>query len=195
MSMGSGKSGYAVAVAVTLAAVCAGAPVAQAQSVPYWTSTTGFNSSLTSDPNANAFGNFSSRYNFENGWFVGSERGNLNWGFSNFTPGNFTPVSAFGSATAFSYEGSQVGYNFKSAPVSVYAGFDTIKYNSPVSNPFTALDSMSSNNAPGYRVNAGVEFRPTSNLSLSFGASFSQQPNDINSALLPGASPFGFRGR
>lgn len=196
--MDSRKSGYAVIVA--LAALCVGAPVlgvppAQAQSVPYWTSTTGFNASLTSESNANAFGNFSSRYNFENGWFVGSERGNLNWGLSNFTPGNFTPVSAFGSATAFSYEGSQVGYNFKSAPVSVYAGFDTIKYNSPVNNPFTALDAMSSNSAPGYRVNAGVEIRPTSNLSLSFGASFSQQPNDINSALLPGASPFGFRGR
>jgi hypothetical protein len=197
------KSGYAAVLAA--AVICLGMPTAQAQSVPYWTSTTGFASSVASDTNASVFGNFSSRYNFENGLFVGSERGNLNWGLGNFASGNFasgnfasgnfTPVSAFGSAGTFSYEGSQVGYNFKSAPVSVYAGFDTIKYNSPLSNPFTALDSMSSNSAPGYRVNTGVEFRPTSNLSLSFGASFAQQPNDINSALLPGASPFGFRGR
>ena len=145
---------------------------------------------LTSDPNANSFGNFTSRYNFENGWFIGSERGNLNWGLN-----NFTPVSAFGSPTSFSYEGGQVGYNFKSAPVSVFAGFDSVKYSSPIASPFTALDSMSANSTPGYRVNAGVEFRPTSNLSLSVGASFSQQPNDLNSALLPGASPFGYRGR
>jgi opacity protein-like surface antigen len=187
----SGKSGFATALALMLAVLCLGAPEAHAQSAPYWTSTlpAGFGG-LTSDPSVNAFGNFTSRYNFENGWFIGSERGNLNWGLN-----NFTPVSAFGSPTSFSYEGSQVGYNFKSAPVSVFAGFDTVKYNSPIASPFTALDSMSSNSTPGYRVNAGVEFRPTSNLSLSVGASFSQQPNDLNSALLPGASPFGYRGR
>jgi hypothetical protein len=206
MFMTSAKSGSAAVLALTRVMLCLGAPVlgvsglgvsvAQAQSVPYWTSTTGFNSSLTSnltsETNANAFGNFSSRYNFENGWFVGSERGNLNWGAS-----NFSPVSAFGSASAFSYEGSQVGYNFKSAPVSIYAGLDALKYNNApiVGSPFSAFDSSSANLPGGYRVNAGVEFRPTSNLSLSVGASFSQQPNDINSALLPGASPFAFRGR
>ena len=167
--------GLGFAFAVASAALGLGAPAAHAQSVPYWTSTT-------------AFGNFSSRYNFENGWFVGSERGNLGWGLSNFSqPG------AFGAGAAFTYEGTQAGYNFKSAPVSVYAGFDTIKYNGPgIGNPFTALDSTSSSNTSSYRVNAGVEFRPTSNLSLSFGASFSQQPSDLNSALLPGASSLAF---
>jgi Outer membrane protein beta-barrel domain len=176
------------AFAAVAAAVCFGSP-AHAQSVPYWTTTAGFGSALTSDPNANnAFGNFSSRYNFENGWFVGSERGNLGWSLSNFA----SPVG-FGNGAAFTYEGTQAGYNFKSAPVSVYAGFDTIKYNGPgIGNPFTALDSMSSSNTSGYRLNAGVEFHPTSNLSLSVGASFSQQPNDLNSALLPGASPLAF---
>jgi hypothetical protein len=179
--------GLGFAFAVVAATLGLGSP-AHAQSVPYWTSTTGFGSGLTSDPSANPFGNFSSRYNFENGWFVGSERGNLGWGLSNFG----SPV-AFGNGAAFTYEGTQAGYNFKSAPVSVYAGFDTIKYNGPgIGNPFTALDSMSSSNTSGYRVNAGVEFRPTSNLSLSVGASFSQQPNDLNSALLPGASPLAF---
>jgi opacity protein-like surface antigen len=180
----SGKSGFAV-LALTLALLGLGAPVAHAQSVPYWTSTAGFASGLTSDPNA--FGNFSSRYNFENGWFVGSERGNPGWGLS-----NFSQASAFGNGAQFTYEGAQAGYNFKSAPVSVYAGFDTVKYNSPIGNPFAALDSMSSSTAPGYGVHAGVEFRPTSNLSLSVGVGFSQQPNDLNSALLPGASPLAF---
>ncbi len=128
--------GLGCAFAVVAASFCLGSQ-AQAQSVPYWTSTTGFGSALTSDPNAsNLFGNFSSRYNFENGWFVGSERGNLGWGLSNFA----SPV-AFGNGAAFTYEGTQAGYNFKSAPVSVYAGFDTIKYNGPgIGNPFTALE-------------------------------------------------------
>jgi opacity protein-like surface antigen len=180
--------GLGFAFAVVAASLCLGAQ-ANAQSVPYWTSTTGFGSGLTSDPNASPFGNFSSRYNFENGWFVGSERGNLGWGLSNFgQPG------AFGNGAAFTYEGAQAGYNFKSAPVSVYAGFDTVKYNAApiIGSPFAALDSMSSSNTSSYRVNAGVEFHPTSNLSLSVGASFSQQPTDLNAALLPGASPLAF---
>jgi opacity protein-like surface antigen len=179
-------SGFAIVVVVTVLGL--GVPAARAQSVPYWTSTTGFGSSLTSDPNANVYGNFSSRYNFNNGWFVGSERGNLGWGLSNFNqPG------AFGNPS-FTYEGAQAGYNFQSAPVSVYAGFDTLKYNAPpiVGSPFAALDSMSSSTAPGYGVHAGVEIRPTSNLSLSVGVGFSQQPSDLNSALLPGASPLAF---
>jgi opacity protein-like surface antigen len=197
MFMTSGKSGFAAVSAVTLAVCCLCAPAAQAQSVPYWTTTAGFGSALAFDPNGSAYGNFSSRYNFENGWFIGNQRGNLGFGNPGFNANSFSPISSFGSASSFSYEGAQVGYNFKSAPVSVYAGLDTLKYNSApiVGSPFSALDSSSSNMAGGYRVNAGVEFRPTSNLSLSLGASFAQQPNDPNAALLPGASPFGFRGR
>jgi opacity protein-like surface antigen len=173
------------------AALCLGSGAAHAQSVPYWTTsawTTGLGNSLTSATNANAFGNFSSRYNFDNGWFVGSERGNLGFGLS-----SFSQAGAFGNP-AFTYEGMQTGYNFASAPVSIYAGFDTVKYNAPpiIGSPFAALDSMSSSTAPGYGVHAGVEIRPTSNLSVSFGASFSQQPSDLNSALLPGASPLAF---
>ena len=147
-------------------------------------------SALSSDPNANPFGNFSSRYNFENGWFVGNARGNSGFGAT-----SFTPVTAFGNPAVSSFESVSTGYNFQSAPVSVYAGLDTIRYNSPIGSPFAGLDSMSSNSATSYGVHAGVEIRPTSNLSLSFGASFSQQPSDLNSALLPGASPVGYRGR
>jgi Outer membrane protein beta-barrel domain len=186
-SMTSRKSGFAILSALTLAVLCVNAPAVQAQSVPYWTTTTGFGSALTSDPNASAYGNLSSRYNFENGWFIGTERGNLGFG-----PTSFSPVGAWG-VSSFSYEGSQVGYNFKIAPVSIYAGLDTLKYNGPtIGSPFNGLDSSSSNVPGGYRLNAGVEFRPTSNLSLSFGASFAQQPSDMNTALLPGASPLAF---
>ena len=177
------KSGFAFVVAV----LGLGSPVAHAQSVPYWTTTTGFGSALTSDPNANTLGNFASRYNFDNGMFVGSGRGNLGFGAN-----SFSPVGAFGNPAVSSYQSVQTGYNFQSAPVSVFAGVDTVKYNSPIGNPFAALDSTSSSASPAYGVHAGVEIRPTSNLSLSFGASFSQQPSDLNSALLPGASPLAF---
>jgi hypothetical protein len=53
---------------------------------------------------------------------------------------------------------------------------------------------------PGYSVNAGVEFRPTSNLSLSLGVGYTDQSqgrvdSDIRSPLLPGAMPLAIGGR
>jgi hypothetical protein len=197
------KSGFAVVFA--LAALCLGAPGVRAQtnSVPYWTTAwpAGFGSRLTAgDSNAyaslSAFDgsgtgatSFSSRFDLPNGWFVGSERG-------------ASALNGFGSAwsnlSALSYEGTQVGYNFKNAdvPVSIYAGFDTLKYNNSfANNPLLGFDSTSSSSSSGYRVNAGVEFRPASNLSVSFGASFAQQPTGYDGLVLPGASPYSFRGR
>ena len=146
MFMVSRRLGCASAVVVAVLGL--GAPVSHAQSVPYWTTsawTTGLG--LTSSTNANAFGNFSSRYNFDNGWFVGSERGNLGYGLS-----NFSQAGAFGNPS-FTYEGMQTGYNFTSAPVSIYAGFDTVKYNAPpiIGSPFAALDSTSQHRARLWR--------------------------------------------
>jgi opacity protein-like surface antigen len=198
------KSGFTVVLA--LAASCLGVPslgvpTAQAQTNPvsYWTTAwpTGFGSSFSAGQNLSAFAslsafdgtagtNFSSRFDLPNGWFVGSERG-------------ATAFNGFGSSwsniSTLSYEGTQVGYNFKNAdvPVSIYAGFGTLKYNNNFASPLSGFDSTSSPNSPGYRVNAGVEFRPTSNLSVSFGASFAQQPTGYDGLVLPGASPF--RGR
>ncbi len=196
MSMFSARSGLVLAVAV----LCLDAGAAHAQSVPYWTSAwpSAFGGSLTSGLGSNPYsafsgldgsdirgGNFSSRYNFSDGWFVGSERGGLGLnGVSQF--------GAFSSTPSFSYEGMQFGYNFQSAPVTVYAGFDTLKFDTGLAAPFANFDSTSST-LSGYRAHVGVEFHPTSNLSLSVGAGFAQQPSgDINSALLPGASPFAF---
>jgi len=56
------------------------------------------------------------------------------------------------------------------------------------------LRPLTSGAAPGYGAFAGVEFKPTSNLSLSFGAGFTQQDSsrmdsDIRSNMLPGESP------
>ena len=50
-------------------------------------------------------------------------------------------------------------------------------------------------------MNAGIEFQPTSNLSLSLGVGYVQQSgparidSDINSPLLPGATPLAIGGR
>jgi hypothetical protein len=188
---------------VWLAAPCLFAMPAHAQSnpVPYWTTAwpAGFGSGFTSNVTTNSFatfnfdgsgvgvGSFSSRYDLPNGWFVGGERGtNALNGFS----------SAYGGLPSMSYDGSQVGYNFRdtAVPMSLYAGFGTLKYNNAfVPSPLTGFDSQSANAATGYSAHVGVEFRPTSNLSLSVGASFSQQP-DPTAALIPGTSAY-FNGR
>ena len=80
--------------------------------------------------------------------------------------------------------------------LSVYAGFDTLKYNSGIGSPFVPFDSTSTT-LPGYRAHAGIEFQPASNVSLSLGFGYTQQSgrldSDINSLSLPGASPFGRR--
>ncbi|MEP6841073.1 MAG: hypothetical protein ABJA75_23695 [Bradyrhizobium sp.] len=181
---------------MALAALCLGGHPAHAEegAVPYWASgwSSGFRGGPTADlgsnaQGSNAYGNAAgfagsnagsgelfSRYNFSNGMFVGSERGGLGLGAN-----GFSQIGAFSGSSGFSYEGVQFGYNFKNAPVSVYAGFDTLKYNPGLGSPFAPFDSTSST-VPGYSAHAGVEFRPTSNLSLSLGASFTQQSGNID---------------
>jgi hypothetical protein len=191
-------------LAIVLAALSLGAPMAHAQTNPltYWTPgwPIGFSGDAV-DQGAEAYGNFPSfgasqsggfsyaRYNFSNGWFVGGE------GAMGLTGLN----SAFSGMPSVYSEGVQFGYNFQKSyglPVSVFAGFDNLKYNPGIGSSLGAFDA-SSMNLPGYSAHAGIEIRPTSNVSLSFGAGFTQQgsgrvDSDINSALLPGASPSAF---
>jgi opacity protein-like surface antigen len=108
---------------------------------------------------------------------------------------------AFGNFPSLYYEGVQFGYNFKNAgglPLTVYAGFDTLKYNSGIGGPFAPFDTTSGT-LPGYSAHAGVEYQPTPNVSLSLGFGYTQQSgridSDINSLSLPGASPFAVGGR
>ena len=179
-----------------VAALCLGGRPADAQSAPvrYWTpGWLGFGGNLNAGQGANTDGNFSgfggsdsggfssARHNFPNGWFVGNERGAM--GLS-----GLNQAGAFGSLYS---EGVQFGYNFKNAvgmPVTVYAGFDTLKYNTGIGNPFSPFDSTSGT-ASGYSANVGIEFQPTSNLSLSLGVGYAQQPG-VTSPLLSGVSPF-----
>ena len=198
-----GRSGFAFVFAV--AALCLNGQAARAQTspVPYWTSgwQTGFGGGLTAgqrygsilgfdgnDSSSSSQSNFSARYNFSNGWFVGSERGG-----SGLSMSGFSQDGAWSIARPLSYEGLQFGYNFSSAPVSVYAGFDSLKYNTGIGSSLVGFDSASST-LPGYSAHAGIEFRPTSNLSLSLGVGYAQQPGGIESGInsLPGASAFAF---
>src|SRR5882672_5338001 len=91
MSMFAGRLG----LALVLAALCLGGRTAYAQAAPvtYWTPgwPLGFGDNLPLGLSSNTYGNFpgfdgsnargsgssQTRYNFPNGWFVGSERGGI----------------------------------------------------------------------------------------------------------------------
>jgi len=157
----------------------------------------GFGGNPAGGQSSNTYGNFPSfdgsgaggfsRFNLPNGWFVGGEGG------TGFGISGINQVGAFGSS--FSSQGVQFGYNFKnegSLPVTVYAGFDTLKYNTGIGNLLAPFDNVSA--TAGYSAHAGIEFKPTSNVSLSLGFGYTQQSgrldSDINSSSLPGASQF-----
>jgi opacity protein-like surface antigen len=163
------RSGFAF----LLATLCVGSPMAHAQSapLPYWTPgwPVGFAGAAAGEAGANTYGNFpgfdgaSAGPRFGNGWFVGGVGAGLGPGLS-----SIGQAGAFGS---FRTEGVQFGYNFKNSPVTFYAGFETLKYNPGIGSTLAPFDSTS---AGGYGAHAGVEFKPTSNLSLQFGLGYSQ---------------------
>jgi hypothetical protein len=211
MAMFTGKSGGRSGLALVVAASCLGAPVVHAQTAPvaYYLSgwPLGFGGDASAGQGVGSYGNFPGfeardaggfsyrRYNFSNGWFVGGERGGL--GLT-----GFGATSAFGNFGGLAYDGVQFGYNFKNSgglPLSVFAGFDTLNYKTGIGGPPAAFDNLSGTQA-GYGAHAGVEFQPAPNVSLSLGFGVSQQQSgrldsDINSPLVPGATPFAFGGR
>jgi len=200
MSIFGSRSGFALGLAL-----CLGGPAAYAQgaAVTYSSWPLGFRSNLTVGQSSNIYGSFDgsdargggfsyTRSNFPNGWFVGG-------GATGLSLNGISPAGAFGNS--LHTEGVQFGYNFQGLgglPVTVYAGFDTLKYNTGIGSPFAPFDTMSGT-LPGYRAHAGVEFQPAPNLSLSLGVGYAQQParidSELNSLALPGASPFTFGGR
>ena len=180
-------------LAILLAVLWGGVASVQAQVAPvrYWMpgGPFGYGGSADISGSFSSFtaGDAASRYNFSNGFFVGSDRGNLGWS-------GLGQVGSAGNFSALSYQSSQFGYNYKTAggmPVTFFAGFDTLKYGTGIGS---SLAPLTSGAGPGYSGFAGVEFKPPSNLSLSFGAGFTQQQSgrmdsDINSSMLPGESP------
>jgi hypothetical protein len=180
----------------TLALCFSGRAHAQAMAVPYansnWFLGLGNNTGLD---NGDASG--SSRTNFPSGWFIGSTRSDL--GLS-----GFNRAAAFGNFGSLSTEGMQFGYTLKNTPLSIYGGFDTLKYNTgPAagSSAFAAFDSRSASVPGAYSANMGIEYRPTNNLSLSLGVGVTQYQSqgladsDIHSNMLPGQTPIVIGGR
>lgn len=188
---------FKLALSCALAVLCLGGEPVHAQVAPlrYWIPGGPFGLSGGAGQSSDSYGNFASfnagdadwRTSSANGFFVGSQRGNL--GLS-----GFSQAGSIGNFSALSYDSTQFGYNMKTAggiPVTFFAGFDTLKFGNGIGSSLAPLTSSA---APGYGGFAGVEFKPTSNLSLSFGAGFIQQQSglmdsDINSSMLPGESP------
>lgn len=182
-----------------LLAVCLSWQTVHAQSAPvtYWTpGWLGFGGGPNVGEGSNIEGNVSgfdnrgvgglssTRYNFPNGWFVGNERSSMGLSMS-----GINQAGAFGSLYS---EGVQFGYNFSNAPVTVYGGFNTLKYNPGFGSAFAPFGSTPI--AGGYGAHAGVEFKPTSDFSLSVDAGFAQRSgridNDVTSPSQFGASQY-----
>jgi hypothetical protein len=181
-----------LSLAWVLVALCPGGQTAYAQvaPVPY----VGSNWPIGFGGDAR-FDDSDAQYKSPSGWFLGNSRGSMGWSMN-----SFDQARAFGNIGSLSTEGVQFGYNFKNAPVTFYTGFDTLRYNLGAGSPFAPFDSTSATLPGGYRARAGIEIRPTSNLSLSFEAGFVQPSSglvdsDINSPLPPGASPLAFGAR
>ena len=186
-----------VSLATLVALLCLGDTPVQAQVAPlrYWIpggpfgfgGSTGLNSDGYSSSAGSTPGDADKAYDFRPGFFMRGDRGSL--GLS-----GLSQASTAGNFSALSYDSTKFGYNTKTAggmPVTFFAGFDTLKYGNGIGS---SLAPLTSGAAPGYSAFAGVEFKPTSNLSLSIGAGFAQQDSirmdsDIRSNMLPGESP------
>jgi hypothetical protein len=178
------------------AALCLSWSAANAQGEPvkYWIpfGPFGYGGGAVETASAETYGNFPS---FDAGQTEQTDRSGFVFRstsapVSSLAGFGFGGPSAFG--TSLSYERSQFGYNFKGVgdmPVTLFGGVDTLKYSPDV---FSNIMSFSPNSgpAPATGVHAGVEIRPTSNLSLSFSAGYTQFQSglgdgDIASSLLP----------
>jgi opacity protein-like surface antigen len=178
-----------LALACVLAALCLGARSAHAQSppMPYFMSSwpLSFGSNFGPGWSANAYGNSLgvsgndahggdvsySHYNFGNGWFATAQSSSL--GLSTSITGQ---DGVFSNLPSLQSQHAQFGYNFQGStelPVTVYAGFDTLKYNP--GSPFSASDSTS-NTVTAYGAHAGVAIQAAPNVSLSLGLGYTQQP-------------------
>lgn len=176
-------------LAFVLAVFCLGGRTAhgQAAPVPYWIPSWpfGFGGNLTAGQTSNTYGNFLSfdsteargsdfsymRYNFPNGWFAVAQGGGMGLSMN-----GISQDAAFGNISSLYYQGVQVGYNFKSAgglPFTVYAGVDTLKYDTGIAGPLAPFDTGT---LPSYSAHTGIEFQPVPNVSLSLGVGYTQQP-------------------
>ncbi len=109
-------------------------------------------------------------------------------------------AGAFTVASGLSSDGAQYGYSFKGigdTPVTLFGGVSSLRTTPDV---FTSIvtPGLQPSGTLATSVNAGVEFKPTSNVTLSLSGSFVQSnptlDTDIRSQLLSPQNP-GFLGR
>lgn len=191
------KSG--LAIAVTVLCLTGSAAHAQSEPVRYWIpfGPFGFGDGASTTMGMETYGN-APNVNFENADNIGFVFGNSSAPVSALTNGfgwsGLGRAMAFSTLDSLSYERSQFGYSFKGAgnmPVTLFGGVDTLKYNPDAFSAITSF-SPSAGTAAAYGVHAGIEVRPTSNVSLSLSAGFTQQQpgladGDLRSSLLPRA--------
>lgn len=180
-----------LSLAFVLAVLCLSGRTAhgQAAPVPYWSPSWpfGFGGNLAAGQSANTYGNFLSfdsadargsdfsymRYNFPNGWFAVAKGGGMGLSMN-----GISEDGAFDNIRSLNYQAVQFGYNFKSAgglPFTVYAGLDTLKYETGIGGPFASFDTTYGT-LTGYSAHTGIEFQPAPNVSLSLGLGYTQQP-------------------
>jgi hypothetical protein len=165
-----------LALAFVLAALCLGPRAAHAQAapVPYWIPgwPFGFGGNLTAGQTANPYSNFATP-DLPSGWFAVARGGPTGLSMNGIGQGG-----AFDNIGSLDRQGMQFGYHFQNAgglPLTVYAGFDTLKYNPGIGGAVAPLDAMSGT-TPGYSAHAGVAFQPAPNVSLSLGLGYTQEP-------------------
>lgn len=192
-------TGYAFALAL----LCLGGQPAAAQVAPisYWIPGGLFGFGGAAGDSAPAYGDFP-------GFDASEQRTGFSFRSYDFQVSSFAGgygwngiggAGGYGNFSALTREGAQLNYDFKGVgnlPMAFTAGVDTLKYKPDV---FNALTGSGTESTAAYGVHAGVEVRPTSNLSLSVSAGY-VQPNgqvdsDIRSSLLPGESPMFAGGR
>src|SRR6202795_1809070 len=147
MAIFSGRSGLVLVLGLAALGLAGRTAHAQAAPVPYWMPgwSVGFGGNPTGGQSSDTYGNFpgfdgsdgrgggfsSMRYNFPNGWFVGGEGGGMGLSMN-----GINRDGAVGNLGSLYYPSVQFGYNFQNAPLTIYAGFDTLKYNSGIGNRF-----------------------------------------------------------
>ncbi|MGJ4964210.1 outer membrane protein [Bradyrhizobium sp. SZCCHNRI1009] len=191
MSMVSRKS----VLALVFAALGASAAHAQSGPVKYWLP--GWPVGFSDSGSLESYGDYPSFTGSgrDSGFFARSYSVTNNWAALSGVGLSSNLVNRYGGLGSYTTEGAQYGYTFKSG-VSFYGGFETLKYNPGLGGPFATFDGRSTS-TPAYAINGGVEFKPTSNVSLSLGFSYAGQSSDrvdsdINSPALPGATPQAF---
>lgn len=173
------------------AALILGASGARAQVAPfqYWSPV----GPLGVGANANADGWSASSF-YDDGSPRGFAFRSYSVPLSAFNSARFGGAGAFGGLAA---EGAQYGYSFKGVndmPVTLFGGVQSLRSTgdtiSALTNPNFAGDRTLATS-----FQAGVEFKPSSNLSLSVSGSFVQPTGgvaerSIRPSYLPGERPF-----